>query len=337
VAHNILNAAVIGLGVGEHHAHALIQDARVRLTDIAELDDHKFKKFSSENAGLALRHRSASEIINDQDVSFLSIASFDEAHFDQVMGGLQNGKHIFVEKPLCQTKDQLSDIYQTWRKSDRGLSSNLLLRQAPLYMWLRDLIASGELGEVYAFDGDYLYGRLPKIVDGWRSETQNYSVMEGGGIHIIDLMLGLCGALPAHVQSIANKIVTRDMAFRYHDFHSAIFTFPNGLIGRITANFGCVHKHQHVIRIFGTKGTFIYDDMGARLHRGRDHEQSVEMIDAAPKPAQKGVLIPDFITDILAGDVRKRGQREFDLMSVVLAADAALSYNQPLEIEYLSC
>lgn len=336
MAHSPLNAAVIGLGVGEHHAVALTQDQRVRLTDIAELDQKKFSKFSEAHAGLSLRHRSAEDIIADEGIDFLSIASFDEAHFDQVMGGLKSGKHIFVEKPLCQTQEQLGEIYRAWNKSKRGLSSNLLLRQAPLYVWLRDLIVRGELGEIYAFDGDYLYGRLPKIVEGWRSETQNYSVMEGGGIHIIDLMLGLCGVLPSHVQSAANKIVTRDMPFRYHDFHSSVFMFPNGLIGRITANFGCAHKHQHVIRIFGTKGTFIYDDMGARLHRGRDHEKAVEMIDAAPKPAHKGVLIPDFISDILAGDVRARGQREFDLMSVVLAADAALSYNQPLEIEYLT-
>lgn len=334
---DIIRAAVIGLGVGEHHANALMQDKRVHLTDIAELDEQRFHKFSQAHPDASLRHHSAAKIIADKNIEFLSIASFDEAHFDQVMGGLKNGKHIFVEKPLCQTQEQLRAIYDVWQGNDRGLSSNLLLRDAPLYLWLRDLIARGELGEIYAFDGDYLYGRLPKLIDGWRSATENYSVMEGGGIHIIDLMLGLCGKLPTQVQSGSNKIVTRDMAFRYHDFHSAIFTFPNGLIGRITANFGCVHKHQHVIRIFGTQGTFIYDDMGARLHRGRDHEQSVEMIDMAAKPTQKGLLIPDFITDILAKNVKKRGQREFDLMSVVLAADAALSYNQPLEVEYLSC
>ncbi len=332
-----MNAAVIGLGVGAHHAAALLRDARVNLTSIAELDTQKFTAFAAQYPQVSLRHAEAAEIIADKDIKLLSIASFDEMHFDQVMAGIAHGKHIFVEKPLCQTAEQLRTIYQAWSPRGLGLSSNLLLREAPLYAWLRDLIAQGGLGEIYAFDGDYLYGRLPKIVEGWRSETENYSVMEGGGIHIIDLMLGLTSALPTHVQAVANKIVTRDMAFRYPDFHSAVFTFPSGLIGRVTANFGCVHKHQHVIRIFGTKGTFIYDDMGARLHRGRDHEQNVEMIALPPKPADKGVLLPGFIDDILAGNVQARGQREFDLMSVVLAADAALSYNQPLEIGYLSC
>lgn len=335
MASDIINAGVIGLGVGAHHAAVLLRDERVRLTSIAELDERKFKDFAVLHPQTALRHRDAADIIADKDIGLLSIASFDEAHFDQVMAGLAQGKHIFVEKPLCQTPQQLKEAYRAWSGSGLGLSSNLLLRAAPLYMWLRDLIVRGDLGDVYAFDGDYLYGRLPKIIEGWRSETENYSVMEGGGIHIVDLMLALCGALPTHVQSAASKIVTRDMAFRYHDFHSAVFTFPSGLIGRVTANFGCVHKHQHAIRVFGTKGTFIYDDMGARLHLGRDHEQNVEMLDLAPKPAEKGVLLPGFINDILAGDVQARGQREFDLMSVVLAADAALSYNQPMEIGYL--
>lgn len=337
MASDVINAAVIGLGVGAHHAVGLLRDVRVNLTSIAELDVQKFSAFAAQYPQTSLRHVTADNIVADKDIDLLSIASFDEMHFDQVMAGLANGKHIFVEKPLCQTIEQLRTIYQAWSRSGLGLSSNLLLRESPLYAWLRGFIAQGELGEIYAFDGDYLYGRLPKITEGWRSETENYSVMDGGGIHIIDLMIGLCGALPTHVQAAANKIVTREMAFRYFDFHSAAFTFSSGLIGRVTANFGCVHKHQHVIRIFGTKGTFIYDDMGARLHRGRDHEQSVEMITLPPRPADKSVLLPGFIDDIQSRNVQARGQREFDLMSVVLAADAALSYNQPLEIGYLSC
>ena len=32
------------------------------------------------------------------------------------------------------------------------------------------------------------------------------------------------------------------------------FEFPSGLVGRVTANFGCVHPHQHVVRVFGTRG-----------------------------------------------------------------------------------
>ena len=49
------------------------------------------------------------------------------------------------------------------------LACNLVLRAAPLYVGgSKRPSARGELGEIYAMDGDYLYGRLPKITDGWR-------------------------------------------------------------------------------------------------------------------------------------------------------------------------
>src|SRR5262249_50292734 len=147
---------------------------------------------------------------------------------------------------------------------------NLVLRAAPLYCWLRDTIAAGELGELYAFDGDYLYGRLEKITDGWRGEVDGYSVLQGGGVHLVDLMLWLTGQRPATVNAVGNRIATRGTRFRYDDFVAATYRFESGLIGRITANFGCVHRHQHVVRVFGTKGTFIHDDRGARLHSTRE-------------------------------------------------------------------
>jgi predicted dehydrogenase len=66
-----------------------------------------------------------------------------------------------------------------------------VLRAAPLYLWLQQEVKRGSFGEIYAFNGDYLYGRLHKITMGWRKEVSNYSVMLGGGIHLVDLMVWL--------------------------------------------------------------------------------------------------------------------------------------------------
>src|SRR6185503_7475057 len=98
----------------------------------------------------------------------------------------------------------------------------------------------------------------------------DYSVMAGGGVHLVDLMLWLTGQQPTTVSAVGNRIATANSRFAYDDFVTATYAFPSGLVGRITANFGCVHRHQHVVRVFGTKGTFIHDDAGARLHWTRD-------------------------------------------------------------------
>lgn len=118
---------------------------------------------------------------------------------------------------------------------------------------------------------------------------------------------------------------------------ASTFEFPSGAIGRITANFGCMHRHHHVIRVFGTEATFIYDDQGPRLHETRNKDSAAEMLDLETLPADKGVLIPDFVDIILkSGDAEAPAKREFDLISVIAAADEALGAPGPVEIGYVT-
>ncbi len=117
---------------------------------------------------------------------------------------------------------------------------------------------------------------------------------------------------------------------------ASTFEFPSGAIGQITANFGCMHRHHHVIRVFGTEATFIYDDQGPRLHETRNKDSSAEMLDLETLPANKGVLIPDFVDIILkSGDAEASAKREFDLISVIAAAEA-LGVPGPVEIGYVT-
>ena len=335
--HKTLNCAVIGLGIGEQHAIALLDHPSVKLTALCDLDDQKTNNFLTKyHLGKNLK-RNFTDILDDKNIDVVSIASFDDDHFDQVMACLEQHKHVFVEKPLCQTEEQLKQIHSLWKKSGSALSSNLILRKAPLYHWLQEAILSGELGSIYAIDMDYLYGRVHKITEGWRANVENYSVMAGGGIHLVDLMMRFVNQRPVKVQSCVNKIATQGTTFRYPDFHAATFTFDSGLLGRITANFGCMHRHHHIVRIFGTKATFIYDDMGPRIHSTRDENVSAEPVTLSPKPISKGLLLLDFIESILSDNHIENAKAEFDLMCAIVAADAAINCdNAPIDIAYLS-
>lgn len=330
-----LNCAVVGLGIGEQHASAILNSASSNLAAICELDQEKINYFLHKYKLDFSIVKSFTEILLDDQITLVSIASFDDAHFDQVMACLHHGKCIFVEKPLCQTKEQLKEIYNRWKKNRLALASNLVLRKAPLYGWLKKIISSGQMGEIYAMDMDYLYGRIHKITEGWRKDVKNYSVMAGGGIHLIDLMMQLINQTPTKVQSSVNKIATTGTNFRYPDFHAATFYFANGIVGRVTANFGCMHKHQHVIRIFGTKATFVYDDMGARIHWNRDESSRPELIDLSPRPMHKGDVLMDFIESTTVNN-KYNTAYEFDLMSTVIAADESILHQKTIDIRYMN-
>lgn len=331
-----LGVAVVGLGVGEQHARAYKADQACRLLWLCDRDAAKSKKLAAE-LGVGRTAADFGEVLADPAVQVISIASFDDDHFTHAEAALRAGKHVFVEKPLCRSRRELASLRAAWEAGGRPqLASNLVLRAAPLYERLGALIAGGRLGELYAFDGDYLYGRLEKITSGWRKDVPGYSVLQGGAIHLIDLMLGLTGQKPAAVEAAGNSISTRGTAFRYPDFAAATYRFPSGLIGRITANFGCVHRHQHVVRVFGTKGTFLADDQGARLYTSRESGAPAKFLDLAAVAPSKGALIPSFVQDILAeSDPEPRFRRECDVIAACVAADEALSRSRSIKVEYL--
>lgn len=333
-ATRLLGVGAVGLGVGEQHARAYLRTRRCTVHWLYDLDAERATRLAGELGAQAAV--SFEQILQDPMVEALSLASYDDAHAEQVLAALDAGKHVFVEKPLCRSHEEATAIKARWLHAGRHLTSNLVLRAAPLYAWLRDAIASGRLGVVYAFDGDYLYGRLDKITDGWRKDVPAYSVIQGGAIHLVDLMLWLTGQRPESVTASGSSLATRETAFRYHDFAAATFKFSSGLVGRITANFGCVHRHHHVVRVFGTKGTFIYDDRGARLHESRDPESSVRAVEHASLPATKGDLIPGFVEAVLDGrDPVESGQHEFDVVSVCLAADRAIATERVERVDYV--
>lgn len=323
---------VVGLGVGEAHAHAYAAHPECELRLVHDLDTARAEEVAGR---LGAEVASSYDELLAGEIDVVSIASFDDAHFAQTLAALGAGKHVFVEKPLCQTAAELRELRKAWSPRLR-LGSNLVLRAAPLFRRLREDVSSGALGGVYAFDGDYLYGRLHKITEGWRGGVEDYSVMLGGGVHLVDLLLWVTGERPRSVSAVGNRISTEGTGFRYDDFVAATYTFESGLVARITANFGSVHPHQHVVRVFGTRAAFVHDDAGARLHRSRDPGDAPERLELASEPDSKGALIPSFV-DAIAG--RDDGhlpvpEHEFAVISACIAADRALIEGGPVDVEY---
>lgn len=337
-----LGVAVVGLGIGEQHARAYARLPQCEVRALVDLDAAKAMRLAAEFPGSKV-FGDFDGVLSDRGIDLVSIASFDEAHFGQVMAALHAGKHVFVEKPLCRTAGELSDIRSALKaRPDLHLASNLVLRGADIYRWLRSEIGAGAFGEIYAFDGDYLYGRLHKITDGWRGKAEDYSVMMGGGIHMIDLLLWLTGQRPDRVQAAGSRVATRGSGFHYDDFTAATLTFSSGLVARITANFACMHPHQHVVRIFGTRKTFILDDAGPRVLAHRDPpERGMPVTWATPvalatTPADKGVLIPGFVQGVAAGAPARNDELEatLDAIAIAVACDAAAASRQSATITY---
>jgi predicted dehydrogenase len=332
-----LGVAVVGLGVGEQHALAYARNEHCEIRWLYDLDQQKAERLAT-RLSVERTAEIFDQILEDSRTQIISIASFDDAHFEQVVAALNAEKHVFVEKPICRTVQELREIKKAWwqHQGRLKLSSNLVLRAAPIYQWLKLQIEQGVLGEIYSVDGDYLYGRLNKITEGWRKNVENYSVTLGGGVHLIDLMLWITSQRPSVISSVGNRISTEGTEFRYKDYVALTAMFSSGMVGRITSNFGSVHRHQHVLRVFGTKGTFIYDDEGPRLHTSRDPALRANRVHLNTLPSSKGDLIPSFVEGVLTDEnLNAHTQQMFDCISVCAASDKALLNNEFIEVQYV--
>jgi predicted dehydrogenase len=330
----MLGVAVIGLGVGESHISAFEKDPRCRVLSLCDSDSVRLVEVGQRHPGKKLVDDFA-EIIADENINALSIASYDDTHFAQVMEALASGRHVFVEKPLCRSEEELSAIETALAlRPDLQLSSNLILRRSPRFMALRERIASGEMGRIYCYEGDYLYGRVHKLIEGWRGRIPDFSVTLSGGLHMIDLIRWLSGAEVVEVVAMGCGLATAGTSFSGDDLRMSLLRLSDGALAKISANFSCVMPHFHALSIYGTKMTFQQTACGALSYSSRDPAEA-PMVENSPYPAvDKGDLIPGFVAAILDGKKLEIPATEvFASMRAALAVDHSIRTGQAVRLE----
>jgi len=325
-----INVGIVGLGnTGKQHLKFYLKNTTVKNIFISEIK--KIKEFSSKKI---IIDKNLNKFRKTRNKKLLSISNFDKDHSKFLVKYFIDS-NIFVEKPMCRNFKQLNKIYKLAKKNKfkNLLSSNLVLRDAEIFNKIKKRIRGGEFGDIYYFEGDYLYGRLNKLTSGWRGLDKNYSVTLGGGIHLIDLMITFFQQLPEYVETFSNKIVTRKNKFKFNDFTQSNYFFKNGAIAKITSNFGCMHKHQHVLKVYGTKKTFIYDDMGARIFSKRDPFLG-KVYKVKKLYNGKDCLLPNFFENLkLKKNFKKNIVREINLMSASISSDISLKKNKKIKIK----
>ena len=327
---------VIGLGVGEQHLRAFARDPRCRIAAICDFNAQQLERLASEFADVT-RVADADDILDDPAIDVVSIATYDDMHAAQIIRALQNGKHVFVEKPLCTSPGELREIRGLLDSSPNlRISSNLILRRSPRFLELRRMIRAGEFGDLFHLQGDYNYGRLHKITRGWRGLRPTYSVVHGGAIHMIDLVLWLTGDQIVEVAAYGNRIASRGSSFRFNDMVAAVLKFASGMAGTITANFGCVMPHNHGLTIHGTKATFINGVPNGLLYRSRGPHDPPEIFDLPHPGAAKGDLIRGFIDSVVDNAEPEIQPRElFETMAVCIAIEQAAATGRAARVEQI--
>lgn len=332
----MIGVGVIGLGVGERHVHGFLQHPEAKLVAVCDTDPVK-REMAKAKWPEARIYADAQELIASDDIGIVSIASYDDAHFDQALMAFRSNKHIFIEKPICLHQNELAELRRLHEVSPHlKISSNLILRQSPRFQQLRDMIMTGKLGTLYHVDADYNYGRLHKLTDGWRGDIPYYSVVHGGMVHMIDLVLWLSGEKIVEVEAMGNQIASRGSRFQHNDFVVAVARCQSGAIFKFGANFGCVTPHFHRLMVYGTQATFENRPEAGLLWTTRDPADAPVRLDTDYPAKDKGKLLPDFVESILNDRPPLTTTQEvFETMAVCLAIEKAVQHKGPVEVSMM--
>ena len=324
-----INAAIIGFGIGQKHFEAIhnYKEARVKIICEKNLNKIKFLKRKLPNIKIT---NNENEIFLNKEINLVSIASYDDDHYHQILKCIKNRKNIIVEKPMCLTLSQLRHIKKLLLNSGLKITSNLVLRVNDLFMNIKKKVMREK---IFYIEADYLWGRKNKLF-GWRSKIDNYSLILGAGIHVIDLVMWLLKKRPHSVYAVANNIITSATTFKKNSMALIVLEFPGNIIAKITANAVAMHEHFHELRVFTDKKT-INNTLNGSFTITKDTLKKNKY--SYPNKANRKNLIQNFL-DCIANNKKKpiiSKKEQFDLMSVCFAAEDSIKKNKKIKIRYI--
>ena len=222
----VMNLGVLGAGL---FANAVLLPSIKKAGDINLIGiassgglhaQHSGKKF-----GFQYAVSDENEIIQDPTVNTVAILTRHDSHADLVIKALQAGKHVFVEKPLAITPEQLKKIEKQLRINNNGLLTvGFNRRFAPLAQQLHLSLAdrTEPLHANYRVNA----GSIP--LNHWTQDPEiGGGRIIGEACHFIDFITFLVGEAPVSVSAHTLP----DIGKYSEDNVSMTFTFPDGSIG----------------------------------------------------------------------------------------------------------
>ena len=132
------------------------------------------------------------DLIEDETLDAVVVATPVPTHHALARRALLAGKHVFVEKPLAWTVAEARELEALAAERSRIVMVGHLLRFHPAVVKLRELIESGELGDVL-----YVYGNRQNLGVIREDENALWSL----GVHDISVVLYLLGGRPVEVSA----------------------------------------------------------------------------------------------------------------------------------------
>lgn len=231
---NQLKVAIVGCGaVSKRHFEAVDENNNTTLVACCDIVKEK-ADFFAEKYNISAFY-SFDEMMKNADFDVLHICTPHYLHHTMAIAAMEQGKHVFCEKPLAIHYEDALEMCNCAKKNNVYLAACFQNRYNLSSVYLKDLIKSEKLGKIIAVKGDVTWDRDEKYYsDDWHGTLDK----EGGGviinqcIHTLDLIQWLVDDEVVSVEGsvsqkrLKGKVETEDTAdalIRFADGVEALF------------------------------------------------------------------------------------------------------------------
>lgn len=123
-----------------------------------------------------------SELVNDPEMDWVMIGSWNCFHARHAVAAFEAGKHVFCEKPLALSVEDCIAMRDAWQSSGKLFGIGFTLRYSPHYVRIKEILAAGTIGDVISMEFNETLGfnHGGYIHADWRRKT------EWAGTHLLE-------------------------------------------------------------------------------------------------------------------------------------------------------
>lgn len=210
-------------------------------------------------------------VCNDPDIDVIDICTPNHLHKEMALVAIQAGKHVYCEKPLALTAEDARLIRDAAIEAGVKTAIGFNYICNPLISKARQMIASGNIGEIYSFRGSYQEDYLadPATPFSWRllRSKGGAGALADLGTHLINMSEYLLGPMTAVLGNLTTVHPARhDPATKElrnvenEDIAQVLVRFSKGAVGTMEISRVATGKKCGLdFEIFGSEGSIAFD------------------------------------------------------------------------------
>lgn len=300
-----IRVGVIGVGfIGAVHIEQL---RRLGNVEVVAITDEAGAEAKAANLFVPKAYTDYKEMIDNEKLDSVHICTPNHTHYDIAMYAMERGLHVICEKPMTCSVEEAEKLTAFAKEKGVINAMNFNCRFYPMAYQMREMVRSGEVGDIYTVHGGYLQDWLYLDTDySWRLDpkfTGASRAFADIGSHWIDLVEYVTGLRVTEVMAdfaIFHKTRKKPlkpidtysgMALRPEDYEevpietedwaTVLFHLENG--GHASCNISQVfagRKNQMIVSVGGSKCAMHWDSENSNAiwvgRRDRDNGELVK-------------------------------------------------------------